>query len=233
MSTCAAESGQVLIERGRVSVGTRIPTGILLIAGLVLLVVRSDWWIIAGLLIITAGVIRIYDLRCGKLKIAPWPLTIIALFMPRPAAHSYLEELGHSANEVRGRERKRHVWHAVVAAPRTVGTVWHGWLRTQLMRPTVWALSHRVPQAQLIIQDMAATPRQYRAALRRLQRYCQLILCATGNEQFHEYADVARTLLLSCRQWTKNGSSAELDAQIRHDVEKLACALTNRRPDRA
>lgn len=233
LSTSAAESGQMLIERGRIPVGTRIPTGILLIAGLVLLVVRPDWSIIAGLLIIAAGVIRIHDLRRGRLKGAPWPLTIIALFMPRPAAHSYLEELGHSASEVCGRERKLHVRHAVAAAPRTLVTVWHCWLRTQLVKLTVWVLSNRVPPVQHLIQDMAASPRQYRTALRRLQRYCRLILCATGNEQFHEYADVARGLLLSCRQRRKNGSSAELDARIRQDVEKLACALTNRRPDRA
>lgn len=205
--------------------------GILLVTGLLLLVVLSNSWIIAGLLITIAGGIRIYDLRRGRLKVAPWPLTVVALIMPRPAAHAYLETLGHNINQVRGRERRRHVWHAVRAAPGTLVTVWHDWLRSTLVKLAVWALSRRVRQIQLGIQEL--DPRQYRAAVRRLRRYCQLILCATGSGQYHEYADSARALRLSCRQWIKNGGGQELDARIQQEVEKLAATLTSRRPDRA
>lgn len=109
--------------------GTRIPTGIFLVAGLVLLVVMPGLWIIASILITIAAVIRIRDLRRGKFKFAPWPLTVIALIMPRPAAHSYLEEIGHSANEVSVLERRRHVRNAIQKFPETLVTVWHGWTR--------------------------------------------------------------------------------------------------------
>ena len=210
--------------------GTRIPTGTLLVAGLVLLVVRFDGWIIACSLITSAGVIRTFDLRRGGLEFVPWPLTIIALIMPWAAAHRYLEELGNSANEVRGRERRRHVWNAVVASPGTLVTVWHGWLRAKLVKLAVRALCHRVHQVQLLIRETTPAPRQYQ----RLRWYCRLILCATGSGQYHVYADPARALLRSCRQSAENaGGGAELDARILNEVEKLACALTSRHPDHA
>lgn len=213
--------------------GTRIPTGVVLFAGLVLLVVLPDQWIVAGLLITITGVIRIYDLRRGRLRFAPWPLTIIALLMPRPVAHSYLEEFGHNINEMRGWERRRHVGNAIVASPGTLVTVWHDWLRSKVVELTVRALSSRVHQAELQVQDMAAGARQYRVALRRLRRYCWLILCATGSGRFHEYAGPARALLLSCRQSTEYGGGAELAERIRQEVGMLACALTSRRPGHA
>jgi hypothetical protein len=214
-------------------VGTRIPTGIVLVAGIVLLVFWPEKWIISGLLIIVGSVIRIYGLRRGKLKFVPWPLTVIALVMPRPAAHSYLEEVGCSANEVRGRERRRHVWRAIVASPGTLVTVWHGRLRAKLVKMTVWALSRRVRQVQFQIWDVTASHRQYQAALRSLRRSCWLILCATGRGQYPEYAAPARALLVSCRRSAENGGEAELAARIRREVDKLAFVLTTWRPDRA
>lgn len=210
--------------------GTRISTGILLVAGLVLIVLRPGGWLVLGLLITIAGVVRIWELRRGKLRHVPWPLTFIALFMPGPAGPVYLEELGYSANEVRGRERGRHVWHAVVASPRTLVTVWHSWLRAKLVGLTVRAVSRRVHEVQLMVQ---ADPRRHRVARRRLRRYCRLILLATGRWQYHEYAVPAHALLLSCRQPVEKGGGAELDARIQQEMEKLACALTSRRPDRA
>lgn len=208
--------------------GTRISTGILLVAGFVLILLRPGGWIVMGFLIAIGVVVRVHGLRRGKLRFVPWPLTIIALMMPWAAAHVYLEELGHSAGAVLGRERRRHVWHAVVASPRTLVTVWHGWLRGQLVKLAVWALVNRVHQVQLLLGDT----RRRRVALRRLRRYCRLILCATGGGQYHEYAGPAQVLLLSCRE-AKNGDSAELDARIRQEVERLVCVLTNRRPDPA
>lgn len=202
----------------------------LLVAGIVLLVVRPGEWVIAVLLISVAGVIRIHDLRRGALRFVPWSLTIIALIMPRPEARAYLEELGHSANAVRGRERRRHVWDAVVAAPRTLVTVWYGWLRSKMVRMTVRVLSRRVHDVQHLIEGAAVGSRSYRAALRRLRRYCRVILCATGSGQYREYAVPARALLECCRQ---SGNNDADDARIRQEVEKLACALTSRRPDRA
>ncbi len=207
--------------------GTRIPTGILLVAGLVLLFVRPGEWIIV-VLMAAVVVIRICDLRRGTLKFAPWPLTIIALFMPRPAARSYLEELGHSVNQVWGRERGWHVWDAVKAFPGTLVTVWHCWLRAKVVTLTVRVLSRRVHQ--LLLTDMAVSPRR---ALRRLRRYCRLVLYATGRAQYRMYADSARALLRSCEQLTEHGGGVELDALVRQEAEKLACALTSRRPDRA
>jgi hypothetical protein len=214
-------------------VGTRIPTGILLVAGLVLLVIWPSEWIIAGLLINTVGGIRIYDLRRGRLKFVPWPLTIIALIMPRPAAYSYLEDLGHSANEVQGQERRRHIWHAVVASPATLITVWRVWLRARLVELILWVLFHRVHQARRLIQDVAPGSRQYRVALRRLRRYCRLITLTSGSGQYHEYVGPARALLLSCRQSAEKGGDADLDARIWQELEELARALASRRPDRA
>jgi len=217
----------------RISVGTRIPTGVVLVAGLVLLVALPGQWIVAGLLITITGVIRIYDLRRGRLRFAPWPLAIIALLMPRPVAHSYLEEFGHHNNEIPGWERRRHVRNAIVASPGTLVTVWHDWLRAKMVKLTVRALSSRVHQAELLVQDMTAGARQYRVALRRLRRYCRLILCATGSGRFHEYAGPACALLLSCRQSAENGGGAELAERIRQEVRMLACALTSWRPDHA
>jgi hypothetical protein len=204
----------------------------LLVAGIVLLVVRHGEWIIAVLLISGSGVIRIYDLRRGALRFVPWSLTIIALVMPRPAARAYLEELGHSANAVGGRERRRHVRVAVMAAPRTLVTVWHGWLRTKMVRLTVRVLSRRVDGVQYLIENSAVGSRRYRVAVRRLRRYCRVILCATGSGQYREYAVPARALLECCRQ-SGGGRDADAAARIRQEVEKLACALTSRRPGRA
>lgn len=208
--------------------GTRISTGILLVAGFVLILVRPGGWIVMALLITIAGAVRVHGLRRGKLRFVPWPLTIIALMMPWPAARVYLEELGHSAGAVLGRERRRHVWHAVVASPGTLVTVWHGWLREKLVKLAAWALAGRVHQAQLLLWDT----RRRRVALRRLRRYCRLILCATGDGQYHEFAGPAQVLLLSCQE-ARNGGGAELDARIRQEVEKLVCVLANRRPDPA
>lgn len=213
--------------------GTRIPTGILLVAGPALLVILPKGWIVAVLSITVAGVFRIRDLRRGRLAFAPWPLTIIALIMPRPVAHSYLEEFAHNANEVGGQERRRHVWNAIRAAPVTLVVVWHDWSRARLVGLTARVLSSRVHQVQLVIQDLTTDPRRYDAAIRRLRRYCRLILCATGSGRFHEYAGPARALLLSCGQAAENGAGAEPAARIRQEVDKLVCVLTNRRPDRA
>jgi hypothetical protein len=211
----------------------RIPTGILLVAGFVLLVVLPEFSIITGSLMIVTAVLRVRDLRRGRLGLVPWPLTVVALLMPRPAAHFYLEDLGHNANEVRGRERRRHVWHAVMASPGTVVTVWHGWLRSKLVAMTVWALAHRVHQVQLLFQEVEVGSRRYRAALRRLRWYCRLILGVTGNGHRHEYTAPARTLLQSLRQSAESGGDAKSDARIRQEVERLACALTSPRPDPA
>jgi hypothetical protein len=153
--------------------------------------------------------------------------------MPRSDAHIYLEELGHSVNEVRGRERGRHVWHAVVASPGTLVTVWHGWLRERLVRLAVHALSRRVHQVQLLLRDAAAGPRRHRVALRRLRWYCRAILLATGGWQYHEYSGPARALLLSCRRSVEHGGGTEMDAQILREVKKLAGVLTKRSPDLA
>jgi hypothetical protein len=204
---------------------------LLLVAGIVLLVVHRGEWVIAVMSISVAALIRIIDLRRGALRFVPWSLTIIALVMPRPAALTYLEELGHSANAVRGRERRRHVRVAVVAAPRTLVTVWHGWLRSKVVWLAVRVLSRRVHAVQHLIEDAAVGPR-YRLALRRLRRYCRVILCATGSWQYHEYAGPARALLESCRRSDGSDDVAAL-ARVRQDVEKLACALTSRRPGRA
>jgi hypothetical protein len=214
-------------------VGTRIPTGFLLVAGFVLLVVLPEFSIITGALMIVAGAVRVHDLRRGRLGVVPWPLTIIAVLMPRPGAHNYLESLGHNANEVRGRERRRHMWDAVLASPGTLVTVWHGWLRSKLVAVTVWALADRVDQVQQLLKDAAVDPGRRHAALRRLRRYCRLILCVTGNAHRHECAVAAFALLQTLRQSADSRGDAELDARIRRDVEKLACALTSPRPDPA
>lgn len=213
--------------------GTRIPTGILLVAGVLLLLARPGEWLVAGIMITAAGVLRTWDLRRGRLSHAPWPLTIIALFMPPSAARSYLEEFAHTTGEVRGRERRRHVWNATAAGPRTLAAVWHDWLRAKLVRLTVRALSSRIHRAKSVIQDLTAEPRRYRAAIRRLRRYCRLILCATGSWRCHEYEGPARALLSSCKQMAENGGGAEAAARIRLEVEKLVRALASRRPDRA
>ena len=161
----------------------------------------------------------------------PWPLTIIAVAMPRPDARVYLEDLGHSANAVQGRERRRHVRVAIVAAPRTLVTVWHGWLRSKMVWVAVRVLSRRVPGVQHLIESSAVGSRRYRVALRRLRRYCRVILCATGSGQYREYAAPARAILECGRR--PGYDDAEAAARVRQEVEKLACALTSRRPGRA
>jgi hypothetical protein len=205
----------------------------LLVAGIALLVVLPDEWPIALLLIFVSGMIRIHDLRRGALRFVPWSLVIIALVMPLSAARGYLEELGHSANEVGGRERRRHVRVAVVAAPRTLGIVWHGYLRSKVVRLTVRVLSSRVPDVQHLIEGAAVGSRHYRSALRRLRRYCRVILCATGSGQYREYAAPARALLECCRPPASGGDDADAALRIRRGVENLACALASRRPGRA
>ncbi|WP_133903449.1 hypothetical protein [Actinophytocola oryzae] len=202
-------------------------------AGLVLLVVRPEKSIIALILITIAAVLRIRDLRRGRLRFAPRPLTVIALLMPLSVARSYLEEFARNATEVHGREARRHVWNAVVESPATLVTVWHDWFRTKLVRLTARLLSSRVDRVRLVIRDLAAAPGRHEAALRRLQRYCRLILLATGSGQFHDYAGPAEALLRSCRQSAENGGDAELTTRIQKDVDRLVCALASRRPDRA
>jgi hypothetical protein len=213
-------------------VGTRVPTGILLVTWLVVLVVAPGEWIIAGLLISVTAAIRFYDLRRGALRFMPWPLTVIAFLMPLPAGRDYLEEVGQNVSEARGRERRRYVLNAVVASPRTLVTVWHGWLRAKMVFVTVRVLSRRVHDVQLLIEAAGVGQRRYRVALRRLRRYCRVILYATGRGQYREYAGPARALLEITRQ-LPDDLDADVAARINQEVEKLACVLTNRRPGRA
>ena len=204
-----------------------------LVAGIVLLVVRPDEWPVALLLIFVSGMIRIYDLRRGALRFVPWSLVIIALAMPLPVARGYLEELGHSANAVPGRERRRHVRVAVVAAPRTLDIVWRRYLRSTVVLLAVRVLSRRVHDVQQLIEGAAVGSRRYRVALRRLRRYCRVILCATGSGQYREYAVPARALLDCCRPPAGGCGDADAAVRVRYEVENLACALTGRRPGRA
>jgi len=190
-------------------------------------------WVVAGLLITVGGALRIYDLRSGKFRFMPWPMTIIAFVMPRPTAHSYLETVGHQVNEVQDQVREQYMRDAIKAAPKTLVTLWCRWARDTFVRVTVGIVSRRVHHVQPLIEDATASPRRYRVVLRRLRLCCRLILCATGNGKYHQYAAPARALLSSCRHAAEDDGSAELAALVRQDVEKLACALANRRPDRA
>lgn len=212
--------------------GTRVTAGILLVAGIVLLVIRPAGWIIAGLSITIAAAIRIYDLRRGRLRSAPWPVVIIALLMSHPAACRYLEEVGGSAGEVEGDARRRQLRDAFRNAPGTLVTVWRGRLRSPWVKLAGRVLSHRVEEMRLLIEDATPDQRRYQVALRRLRRYCWLILCATGSGD-GVYSRPARALRHSCRESAVNAGDADLAAQVRQDVKKLACALTSERPDRA
>lgn len=201
---------------------TLVLLGILAVAELIFLVVWHNAGkivVFACALLVISRVLVFCDLRRHHLRYAPWPLTITALFMPQADARRYLEALASGFYELRGRQRRRHMWNAIRTAPKASLALWHCWLRAKWVALAVCALTDRVHRVQGLIESTPPGSRRHRAARRRLRLYCRLVLCATGTWQYDEIARPARALL-RCRP--PKGEIAELTTLTAELVRALA-----------